>query len=272
LLASTNQQQRKLIFSWKDYKEFFSYARRRIRSEQDYFSFEKYQGTLLVRYLKSKGVPIDQSHALDIGCGFGGYATALQEAGSKAIGLDLNSMRISRLPEKVAGDALCMPFPAERFTMVICSSLIEHIPDPLQLLLEVDRILKPKGYLYLSFPPFYSPAGGHQFAPFHYFGEKLAISIFTRRKKFAKQEWIKRYLSFSPSSYSSSFGSWGLYRRTISWAKKEIKKFSWDVIDCSTRFSPLNTTLIPVLGEFLTWHIQFLIRKNENLHFDYTLF
>ena len=261
LLASPNEQQRKLNFSWKDYREFILFARRRIRSEQDYFSFEKYQGSLLVRYLHSKGVPVDQSDALDIGCGFGGYTTALQEAGSRAIGLDLNLVRISRLAVKVAGDALCLPFPSESFTTVICSSLIEHVPDPLQLLFEVDRILKPNGYLYLSFPPFYSPAGGHQFAPFHYLGERLAVSIFTRRKKYAEQEWIERYLSFSPASYTTSFGSWGLYRRTITWAKKEIKKFSWDLMDCSTRFSPLNTTVIPVLGEILTWHVQFLIQK-----------
>jgi ubiquinone/menaquinone biosynthesis C-methylase UbiE len=241
--------------------EFFSYARRRIRSEQDYFLFEKYQGTLLVRYLNSKGVPIDQSHTVDIGCGFGGYTTALQQAGSRAIGLDLNSAKISNLPVKVTSDARCIPFSAGSFSLVICSSLIEHVPDPLQLLFEVDRILKPKGYLYLSFPPFYSPAGGHQFAPFHYFGERLAISIFTRRKKYAQQEWVKRYLSFSPTSYITSFGSWGLYRRTITSVKKEIKKFSWDLIECSTRFSPINTTLLPFLGEFLTWHVQFLIQK-----------
>ena len=202
------------------------YARRRIRSEQDYFSFEKYQGSLLVRYLHSKGVPVNQSDALDIGCGFGGYTTALREAGSNAIGLDLNSAKISNLPVKVTSDALCMPFARGSFSLVICSSLIEHVPDPLQLLFEIDRILKPKGYLYLSFPPFYSPAGGHQFSPFHYLGERLAISIFTRRKKYAQREWVERYLSFSPTSYTTSFGSWGLYRRTITWAKKEIKKFS----------------------------------------------
>ena len=261
LLVFPNEHQRKLIFSWKDYREFIYYARRRIRSEQDYFSFEKYQGSLLVRYLQSKGILVNQSEALDIGCGFGGYTTALQEAGSRAIGIDLNSVRISRLPVKVAGDALCMPFPSERFTLVICSSLIEHVPDPIQLLVEIDRILKPKGYLYLSYPPFYSPSGGHQFAPFHYFGERLAISIFKRRKKYAQQEWMEQYVSSSPTSYTTSFGSWGLYRMTIMWVKREIKKFHWDLIDCSARFFPVNPTLLPVMGELLTWHAQFLVQK-----------
>ncbi len=256
-----NEQQRKLIFTCTDYREFINLARRRIRSEQDYFSFEKYQGTLLVRYLLSKGVPIAHSHALDIGCGFGGYTTALQEAGSVAIGLDLDSVRISGLPIKVTGDARYLPFPGGCFSLVICSSLIEHVPDPLQLMVELDRILMSKGYLYLSFPPFYSPAGGHQFAPFHYLGEPVAISIFARRKKYMKQEWISRYFSFSPTSYTTSFGSWGLYRRTITSLKSDIKKFSWDLKDCSTRYSPINTTKLPILGELLTWHVQFLFQK-----------
>jgi SAM-dependent methyltransferase len=261
LFIFPNEQRRKLIFSWKDYRDFFLYARRRIQSEQDYFLFEKFQGTLLVRYLKNKGVLINQNHALDIGCGFGGYATALQEAGSRVVGLDLDSARISGLPVKVTGDALYLPFPSDSFSLVICSSLIEHVPNPQHLLLEIDRVMKSKGYLYLSFPPFYSPLGGHQFAPFHYFGERLAISIFKRRKKYAQQEWMEQYVSSSPTSYTTSFGSWGLYRMTIMWVKREIKKFHWDLIDCSARFFPVNPTLLPVMGELLTWHAQFLVQK-----------
>jgi SAM-dependent methyltransferase len=256
-----NTQQHKLIYSCEDYRDLIFYARRRIRSEQDYFSFEKFQGTLLVRYLQSKCVPISQGLTLDIGCGFGGYTTALQEAGSRAVGLDLDLVRISGLPVKITGDARNMPFPTGSFSLVICSSLIEHILDPLNLLVEIDRILKSKGYLYLSFPPFYSPAGGHQFAPFHYLGERLAISIFRRRKKFTKHEWVEQYISFSPTSYTTSFGSWGLYPRTISGVKRELKKLPWNLMECSVRFSPANTTVLPILGEFLTWHVQFLIQK-----------
>jgi SAM-dependent methyltransferase len=260
-MPDLNKRHRRFIFNWKDYRELFLLARRRTLSEQDYFSFEKYQGNLLVRYLQNMGIPINQSHALDIGCGFGGYSTALREAGSDMIGLDLDLLKISSLPLKVAGDARWIPFQPESFSLVICSSLIEHIPDPENLLLEIDRILQHGGYLYLSFPPFFSPTGGHQFAPFHYLGERPALYLFRHRKKIMKQAWVKRYISSTPTSYSSSFGSWGLYRRTITWAKREIKKFPWNLIDCSARYLPLNPTKVPILSEFLTWHVQFLIQK-----------
>jgi ubiquinone/menaquinone biosynthesis C-methylase UbiE len=260
-MPDLNQRHRRFIYNCKDYGELIQFARRRILSEQDYFSFEKFQGTLLVRYLRNMGIAINQGESLDVGCGFGGYSTALREAGSNTIGLDLDSVRISSLPLKVSGDAQWMPFPSESFSLVICSSLIEHVPNPNKLLLEIDRILQHGGYLYLSFPPFFSPTGGHQFAPFHYLGERLAIYIFLHRKKHLNQEWVQRYISSTPKSFSSSFGSWGLYRRTINWAKREIKKYPWRLIDCSARYSPLNPTKVPILSEFLTWHVQFLIQK-----------
>ncbi len=252
---------KKIIYSWKDYKDLLSYARKRTQSEQDYFSFEKYQGTLITRYLLNMGVPVAQSHALDIGCGFGGYTSAIREAGSDIIGLDLDTTKLSRLALKVTGNALRTPFPGGRFSLVICASLIEHVADPDMLLTEIDRLMKPKGYLYLSFPPFYSPTGGHQFAPYHYLGERLAIAIFNLHTRYQKHEWLKQHISFNPKSFTNSFGSWGLYRRTINWAKREIKKYSWDLIDCSARYMPINPTFIPVVREFLTWHVQFLVQK-----------
>ena len=29
----------------------------------------------------------------------------------------------------------------------------------------------------------------------------------------------------------------------------------------TTRFVPINVARIPLLGEFMTWHVQFLVRK-----------
>jgi SAM-dependent methyltransferase len=260
-LASHTKESKRNIYSWKDYWRFFYLGRRRILSEQDYFNFEKFQGSLLVRYLLNQGVDILQSQALDLGCGFGGYTVALQEAGARVTGLDLNTERMAFLNAKVAGDACRTPFLGTSFSLVICSSLIEHILQPLHLLDEIYRILQLGGYLYLSFPPFFSPVGGHQFAPYHLLGEKFALRIYRLRRKRSLKGWVERYISSSPESYTSSFGSWGLYRRTIAWAVRELQKYSWDILDCSTRYSPLNLARIPFAGEFLTWHVQFLVQK-----------
>jgi len=109
---------------------------------------------------------------LDLGCGFGGYSKAFLDASANVIGLDLSPINTQDKIPMVSGDALILPFNDNSFDIVICASLIEHIPEPFLLLKEIYRVLKSGGLLYLSFPPFYSPVGGHQFSPYHLLGEK----------------------------------------------------------------------------------------------------
>lgn len=50
------------------------------------------------------------------------------------------------------GDALGIPLPSESFDMVICSEVLEHIPDVSHAVCEFERILKPGGTLIVSSP------------------------------------------------------------------------------------------------------------------------
>ena len=45
-----------------------------------------------------------------------------------------------------------LPFPNESVNVVYCSEVIEHIPKPEDLLLEIKRILRPDGYLLITTP------------------------------------------------------------------------------------------------------------------------
>ncbi len=45
---------------------------------------------------------------------------------------------------------------------VILRDVIEHLDDATIALRNIRRILKPGGALYVTFPPYYSPFGGHQ--------------------------------------------------------------------------------------------------------------
>ena len=53
-----------------------------------------------------------------------------------------------------AVDATCLPFATGSFDFVICSEVLEHIPDDRRAVTELARVLKPEGTLVVSVPLF----------------------------------------------------------------------------------------------------------------------
>ncbi|MGB9879250.1 MAG: class I SAM-dependent methyltransferase [Anaerolineae bacterium] len=239
-------------------------ARNRLRSEDDYRNFQSYQAALIGKYLKEQGIPLSSGTILDLGSGLGGYSREMLKLGATVISLDLINKQkrfgYSHLP--LVGNALYIPIRDETIDFVFCASLIEHISDPWRLLKEIKRVLKSRGYCYLSFPPFYSIRGGHQFSPFHYLGECWALRLSRLRKK-VFPDWITEiYGASSSSSFATAYQGWGLFKLTIGGVRRIVTCVGMGIVDISTRYLPINTARWPLLGEFLTWHVQFLIRKD----------
>jgi SAM-dependent methyltransferase len=61
----------------------------------------------------------------------------------------------------VAADAACLPFDDGVFDIVISNETFEHIQRPLPALREVARVTRPRGWVFISFPPYYAPWGAH---------------------------------------------------------------------------------------------------------------
>jgi SAM-dependent methyltransferase len=221
-------------------------ARRRLRSEADYVRFQAYQARLVVDYLVERGIRLRGVRVLDLGCGYGGYSQALADDGAQVVSIDLRPP-VTTLPGMAVADALQLPFAADSLPFIFCASLIEHVPEPDRLLAEIHRLLPDGGQAYLSFPPFYSPVGGHEFKPFHLFGER----------------WALRLSRHHAPSYRDCFGDWGLYPLSIRKARKLIATAGLVVEHESTRFAPLNLARLPWVGEFLTWHLQFILVKDS---------
>ncbi len=161
----------------------------------------------------------------------------------------------------LVGDALSIPLTDNSVDLVFCASLIEHVSDPGRLLAEIRRVLRPGGYAYVSFPPFYSPRGGHEFAPFHLLGERLAVRLAPCVHR--HPIWVRSLYGANdqPDAYSEAFKQWGLYRMTISHAKRLINGSGMIIVDMSTRYLPFSVIRWPLVGELLTWHAQFLLRR-----------
>lgn len=248
-----------------DYIALYKFARVRLRSEEDYRRFQRFQASLLLDYIYSFGININNQLVLDIGSGLGGYSQEIARKGrATVISLDLikPSFPIEQGIYALIGDALSIPLRDESVDFIFCASLIEHVSNPLLLLSEIKRVLKIKQYCYLSFPPFYSLRGGHEFSPFHYLGERCALYLHCLLRR-TPPDWVKKvYTPFlPPTSFANTYQGWGLFRLTIAKAIQMIREVGLEIVDISPRYLPINTARWPILGEFLTWHVQFLLRK-----------
>lgn len=65
----------------------------------------------------------------------------------------------------IVSDIIHIPCPPESFDALLCSEVLEHVPDPISALDEFYRILKPNGILIIT-APFSSNV---HMAPFHFY-------------------------------------------------------------------------------------------------------
>jgi SAM-dependent methyltransferase len=251
-----------------DYVALWRLANSRLRSEEDYRQFQVFQAALLLSHLRAFGVDVKGARVLDIGSGVGGYSVEMIAQGARVISLDLirSSHQAGGQHILLTANALAIPLHDESMDFVFCASLIEHVPDPARLLTEIERTLVPGGYLYLSFPPFYSPRGGHEFAPFHYLGERLAIRLVSQEQR--HPEWVRDLfeVSLKPNSFAETYRGWGLYKMTIAKARRLLASSGFELVNMSTRYLPFSAIRWPGVGEVLTWHAQFLLRKPAASH------
>ena len=246
-----------------DYVTLWRLAKRRLRSEKDYRELQSFQSGILSRYLRRFGIEFREKRVLDLGSGIGGYSLEMARLGASVLSLDLAAPTypLAKGQEALVADALAIPVVGQSVDFVFCASLIEHVSQPERLLAEIERTLKCGGHCYLSFPPFYNPMGGHEYSPWHYLGESRALR--TAGRKQALPEWVGDVYEVrdSPTSFSETFGNWGLYRMTIAKARRLIAATGLRTVNMSTRYFPVSLIRWPVLGEVLTWHAQFLLEK-----------
>ncbi|MBP7741222.1 MAG: class I SAM-dependent methyltransferase [Candidatus Pacebacteria bacterium] len=70
----------------------------------------------------------------------------------------------------IVGDAQDMPFPDSSYDVIVCSEVLEHIPDPKKAIGEMFRVLAPGGTLILTtrfvFPVHDAPGDYWRFTPY----------------------------------------------------------------------------------------------------------
>lgn len=229
---------------------------RRFRSHADYRSMQRFIAEASIKDLRKMGIDISNARILEVGAGRGGYSQVLAEQAGEFIASDFEQdlfFTQTTIPFVQFDATAPLPFSNGQFDLLYCSSLIEHVTRPHEMLSEFRRVLRAQGCLYLTFPPFYSlfMIGGHQFKPFHLINQQLALRMYNKRHH-AHIE-----------NFATSFGTFGLYPLRIDEVKAMIVKSGFKIQKIYTRMSPINTANLPgKLKDLATWHVCYVARRS----------
>lgn len=115
-----------------------------------------------IEILEDKISSLTGKKTLDLGCGDGALSYLLWKKGAHVHGIDNSEIAIKYAKEKhkefntnchfAITDCSETQFDSNYFDCVICTDVIEHVPEPLKLLNEIKRVLKPNGYAVVSTP------------------------------------------------------------------------------------------------------------------------
>lgn len=127
--------------------------------------------------------------SLEVGCGSARMSVWLATLGFKTVIIDyskealelarINFARYGVKGHTVLGDSYCLPFQEGMFDIVLSTGLLEHYKNPLPIIQEMIKALKPKGL-------FYSDIHSKKYHPI------TLVNRLLSRSKISEENWDKR--------------------------------------------------------------------------------
>jgi len=111
----------------------------------------------------------------EVGCGGGAVLQKVAQC-ARVVGMDLSYLALNQSQQNLAKaiPLICakgnsIPFRDDIFDGVYSFEVLEHVPDPLKVVQEMIRIVKPGGFVFLSFP--------HRFSLDLHLNKKLSVRM-----------------------------------------------------------------------------------------------
>ena len=100
------------------------------------------------------------ARVIDVGCGGGLLSEALAREGATVLGIDLAPGMIEAARLHAAEQALAIEYrlagaeelagAGERFDVLTCMEMLEHVPDPQRMLASLEELVRPGGSVFIS--------------------------------------------------------------------------------------------------------------------------
>jgi 2-polyprenyl-3-methyl-5-hydroxy-6-metoxy-1,4-benzoquinol methylase len=215
---------------------------------------------------------------LDLGCGEGRHAIGvLFTANVNLVAVDINHQNLVVAQERYSSfvthavsqqfylqqaDARRLPFADHSFNKIICSEVLEHIPDYEVILNEIMRVLKPGGFLAVSVPrawpekicwrlssEYHQVPGGH-------------IRIFD--SKLLRKEIEAKHFYFRRKHWAHALHAPYWWLRCLFWQTQDqsrlIKLYHrllvWDLMHKPWITQTLEKCLNPILGKSVVMYFE----------------
>lgn len=215
---------------------------------------------------------------LDLGCGEGRHAINAYIAGEVDVyGVDLSltdlaTARTRQQPFAVAdanrsfhlqcANALALPFGDHTFDKIICSEVLEHLPDYASALAEIRRVLKPGGLLAISVPRAWPEKICWYFSTEYHQVEGGHVRIFNDKALDSEiqQRGFARYKKHWAHALHSPF--WWL--KCLFWERQDQsrlirayhKLLVWDLMQKPWLTQTLEKLLNPIMGKSVVMYYR----------------
>jgi SAM-dependent methyltransferase len=222
------------------------------REQTDPGPFYRLLAAELADDLERRYGPVAGTTIVDLGCGPGYYTAALRDLGATVIPVDNDPAELRLAGDPPAGallaDAALLPLSDASVDGALCSNLLEHTPAAAPVIGEIERVLRPGGWGYISWTNWYSPWGGHDMSPYQYLGPSLGPRLYER------SHGPPRKNPYGAGLWACHIGpTLSIVRRREHLIVERVEPRYWPRLSVITR--------IPGVREVLTWNCVIRVRK-----------
>lgn len=184
---------------------------------------------------------------LDVGAGRGKYRNLFAHCEYKAHDFGEEPGTIGEYtPLDYISDITEIPVPNQSFDVILCTEVLEHVPEPIQAVAEIARILKPGGVAILT-----APLGSrlHQ-EPYHFYGGYTPYWY----QKFLPMYGLEIESIESNQGFFSYFAQEAVYFHYVITPWKQDAALQWNRAVLALLWLvalPYCRVLLPLLGDYL---------------------